>query len=435
MTTSPVMLGPVASITPEGLAVRPHVTSQGVLQQLMLVPEARAFLLSPEAKSPRDWQEWTNLSAALFLVERYDEALDAGHIAVRHRRTTTTLLNLAIILETFGRFDESDPIAREASLMDPTDELAGGLYADSLIRRAQWHEGWPIYTRYHHGLERLREAIPEWPGEDEAPIAGRRVLVVEGGGFGDNLLFLRWLPRLAELGARITLVAPRGLVPLLRGFPGVDRVIPNLRGDAAIRPADYDYFVPLLTLGRHFDITVESLAGAWRGPYIHADRDKARDRNVYGATPHVTPVIGVCWRAGEGAYPVRYRTLSPAQLDRLLRARVPRGVRWVSLQYDETPPPSPPSLVVDSPAIADWSDTAAIVANLDLVVTVDTGVAHLAGAMGVPVWVMLPGRCSWPFLLRRDDSPLYPSARVFRNGGIGIDRAVNAAISALESLP
>ena len=152
---------------------------------------------------------------------------------------------------------------------------------------------------------------------------------------------------------------------------------------------------------------------------------KASVRDVYGDS--LTPSVGIAWRAGEGAYPVRYRTLCDSQLRRLLAVR---GVRWVSLQPDARPPAGCPC---DEPAIADWLDTAAILSNLDLLVTVDTGIAHLAGALGVPAWVMLPGRSSWPFLLARADSPLYPSVRVFRNRGVGIDNAVTAAVAALAN--
>ena len=348
--------------------------------------------------------------------------------AVLLNRSTPSLMNLAIILETLGRFGESQSIAREAHMLDPTDELAGGLYADALIRDSQWREGWPLYIRYHHGLERLRQFIAEWPGP-AVSLAGKRLLVIEGGGFGDNILFLRWLPRLAALGAHVTYVAPSTLVPLVAANAdalGIRAVIPNLRGDAAIRPADYDYFVPLLALAHRFNLTVADLY--WTGPYLTVPPAKASIRDVYGEA--LTPTVGLCWKAGEGAYPMRFRSLAEPQIRRLLAAT---NVRWVSLQYDERPPDGL-SPRIDQPAIADWLDTAAILANLDLVVTVDTGVAHLGGAMGIPTWVMLPGRCSWPFLLSRDDSPLYPSVRLFRNGRVGIDHAVTAAAAALEAV-
>jgi hypothetical protein len=143
------------------------------------------------------------------------------------------------------------------------------------------------------------------------------------------------------------------------------------------------------------------------------------------------PLVGICTKAGEGAYPRKYKTLSKSQARQLLQASTPAGIQWVSLQYDE-PLPTEDKVIVLEPAIKDWSDTAAIIDNLDLVITVDTGVAHLAGAMGKPTWLMLPGRSSWPFLLKRMDSPFYPTMRLFRNESLGLEHTVNSVVAALE---
>jgi hypothetical protein len=209
-------------------------------------------------------------------------------------------------------------------------------------------------------------------------------------------------------------------------LPGVWETIAR-DGFCNLPLSDYDYFVSVLALPGLCGATVEDLRSPIGYPYFHANPEKsALRRLLLGHSP--IPRVGVCWQAGEHAYPRKYKTLSREQLLTLLQSNVDRGVDWVSLQYD-----APPPIPMLRPAIRDWSDTAAVIDNLDLVITVDTGVAHLAGAMGIPTFVILPGRSSWPFLLRRDDSPLYSSVRLFRNHVNGLDLAVDAVVRALEN--
>jgi hypothetical protein len=140
----------------------------------------------------------------------------------------------------------------------------------------------------------------------------------------------------------------------------------------------------------------------------------------------IKPLVGVCWSGAEKLDPRRHRSLDAEQAKRLLSVQ---SVEWVSLQYDVVPP-----VEILRPAIKDWSDTAAIIDALDMVVTVDTGVMHLAGAMGKPTWVCLPGLSDWKFLLGRSDSVFYPSLRLFRNKGIGLDNALDDVIAQLRKL-
>lgn len=417
----------------------PYATQWGT-QTAMRQDQAVAALDYLKTHEPSDWADFLNLASAFYLTHQDDLALEYSLRAVALHRSTPTLLNLAICLELRGEFSAAFPLAEEAHLRDPHDSIAGGLYADALIRNGDWAKGWPLHTHYHHGLAALRDYLPEWDGQSS--LADRRILVLEGGGFGDNILVLRWAAILKKTHSakRVTYGAPRNLIPLLRQqsslAPFIDEFIPSFWEEirakqlARVDLSQFDCFISSLALPEFAFATPDDLHSPVRYPYFHAYPPQSHAvAAAFESIPrHVTslPRVGLCWQAGEGAYPRKYKSLSDIHL-RLITDTP--GIEFISLQYGADSP-SP----ILAPPIRDWSDTAAIIDNLDLVVTVDTGVAHLAGAMGVPTWLLLPGRSSWPFLLDRTDSPLYPSMRLFRNHTLGIDHAVRDVIAALEAL-
>ena len=377
--------------------------------------EARQVAANHLLGLSQDWMDVSNYASAYYVLGETLVAHVFAERALQLNRNAYTLLNLGVILETWGRFDEALVLAREANALDPTDPFVGGLLADGLIRSSRWTEGWPLYTLHHANWKWLRTAIPEWSGPSES-LKGKRLLVLEGGGFGDNIIFLRYLPTLRAMGAHITYMCPASLCPLVADNELVDRLIPSSNGYADLIPAEFDCFVSLLALGAKFNETVQSLE-EWSAPYLQA-------------TPVKTPSpIGLCWKAGENVSPRKHRSLTPAQTTEILETRTDHV--WTSLVVDEPPPQVTRQMW--KPKILNWSDTARTLAGLKLVITVDTGVAHLAGALGIPTWVLLPALSSWPFLLNRDDSPLYPSVRLFRSHSEGISDAVESCISALEA--
>ena len=411
----------------------PYNTPWGV-QTAMRPDQALLAIEYLKTHEPTDWADYLNLTSAFFLAGRDDEAMRMAERAVELHRVTPTLLNLAICLEMHGRFEEAFPLCEEAHLMDLNDGIAGGLYGDALIRRGEWAKGWPIHTKYHHGLSPLRDYLPEWDGRSS--LHNRRILVLEGGGYGDNLLCLRWLATLKIRGAaRVTYCVQKSLIPLLAAQPnrlGADSFLPSIWEEirtnrlCTLDLSAYDCFISALALPEVAGAIPSDLHSPLGYPYIFADPSKS-------AALHGTfhPSFGLCWQAGEGAYPRKYKSLSVAQTSRILHTN---GINWVSLQYDAAPPvgAAAGAAEVQIPPLRDWSDTAAVIDNLDLVVTVDTGVAHLAGAMGKKTFLILPGRSSWPFGLNSDQSLLYPSVRLFRNHGLGIDNAVDSVIRALR---
>ena len=218
-------------------------------QAEMRTVEASELLRGPD---PTDWDGLSNRASALYLSNMTGEALTVAHKALSRARNVATLVNMAVILESLGRFDEALPYAYEATIVDPDDNRALALYGESLLRLGEFREGWPLYAaeRASHGW--LSPYISEWPGPHQS-LSGKRILVVEGGGYGDNLYFLRWLGVLARAGARIDYLCQPSFAPLVRAC-GYD-AIENWAGNVDIDDRSYDYFTSVLALGHKHGVT------------------------------------------------------------------------------------------------------------------------------------------------------------------------------------
>lgn len=246
--------------------------------------------------------------------------------------------------------------------------------------------------------ERLRQRTGDWrvPRHqqflwDGRPLAGRSVLVHCYHGLGDTLQFVRLLPSLRRHAKSVVLWVQPALLGLLRGFPGVDRLEPLHDGAPDVtRDAD----VELMELPHALRLTVDAIPSAV--PYLRVPPPLRRYRGP--------PRIGLVWRASgwDGTRSIPASLLAP--LARL------RGLRWVSLQFPAEPAPLP---VVDA-GCRDLVGLARRMLAVDLVVSVDTMAAHLAGALGCPVWTLLPRPCDWRWMEGRDDSPWYRTMRLIR---------------------
>jgi Glycosyltransferase family 9 (heptosyltransferase)/Tetratricopeptide repeat len=335
-------------------------------------------------------------AAALHDAYSTDEALPLAEEAVRLDPTPTTLNNLAVILITLGRFEEAFPFQREAYERDPTDPRMSRLYGEALLRLGRLAEGWPIFVRSTPRYEWM--TIPEWQGE---PLRDRRLLVINSGGYGDNIYAMRWIADLAASGIRITYLCWPNLASLARTLPVT--VVENWNGNVSIDPDAFDFYSTIYDLPLYLRVTYEDYTPR---PYL-AVRPRPRF--------HLRRRVGFCWRGGEALSPRYSRSLNWDQRQRILAAF--------------------PAAYIDlSDLTGSWLDTAQVIASLDLLVTVDTGVAHLAGALGVPTWVVLPGASAWQYPIARVTHPLYRSMRMFHNRREGLDRAVTDVALRLEDL-
>ena len=246
--------------------------------------------------------------------------------------------------------------------------------------------------------------IPLWHGEG---LGGKSILIHSEQGFGDTLQFVRYAEALKSQGAEVYLETYEPLRRLLEGMSSLHGVIQ--RGDPI---PDVDVQLPILSLPHRMGTSLESLSA--KTPYIPFNPDTALDLGMAGSLK-----IGVVWAGRPTHKNDANRSVS---LDVLRPLFELTGTAWVSLQidarHDDAISANLPLKDV-RPYITDFADTASAIAGLDLVITVDTAVAHLAGALGKDVWILLPFAPDWRWLLNREDSPWYPSARLFRQQSVG----------------
>jgi tetratricopeptide (TPR) repeat protein len=318
-----------------------------------------------------------------------------------------TLLNLGYVLGEQGRSQE----ARRCydSVLAAFSGCAEARYnrAAHLLLAGDFTAGFADYEARFAAMKAVDQRVYSQPRWDGSPLRGRSILVYGEQGFGDALQFSRYVPLLAEQGARVILEVQRPLVSLLASIKGVERIVPK-----SATPPFTDFHIPILSLPHIFGTTLETVPASV--PYITPpETSVAAWRKQTGAEPGILRV-GLAWAGKERPYP--NRSCPPENLAPLLAIN---GIRFYSLQIGEHDRlPLPPELAVQvidlTGGIEDFADTAALIANLDLVITIDTAVAHLAGALGKPVWVLLPRLADWRWLEGRDDSPWYPTMRLFR---------------------
>ncbi|HEY4744741.1 MAG TPA: tetratricopeptide repeat protein [Desulfuromonadaceae bacterium] len=267
---------------------------------------------------------------------------------------------------------------------------------------------------------------PRWDG---APLGGKSILVYGEQGMGDVIMFARYLPHVAERGGRVILEVDRSLTPLFASFPGVAQVV-----EKSATPPSTDLYIQLSSLPHIFRTTVDSIPNSI--PYLTADPSKASawQRKLAGDQAFR---VGLVWRGNP---------LNPLDRDRStsLQTFLPladiAGVSLYSLQVGSAADevlslPAGMGITDFTAGLHDLSDTAALIANLDLVIGIDTAVVHLAGALGKPVWVVLSFVPCWRYMLNRDNSPWYPTMRLFRQERPGEwGRAVERVKNALELL-
>jgi tetratricopeptide (TPR) repeat protein len=261
---------------------------------------------------------------------------------------------------------------------------------------------------------------PLWLGE--YPLARKRILVAAEQGLGDCIQFARYVPMLADGGATVVLEAPPPLLSLLARLDGVVEVV--ARGDA---PPAFDVYCPAGSLPRALRTEVSTIPAAI--PYLQANEERiAAWRDRIERLPR--PRIAVVWSGSADHANDRNRSMQLRQMAPLLAL----AAGFVSVQRDVRPADAGelarhPALTHVGDALADFDDTAAVLALVDLVITVDTSVAHLAGALGRPTFVLVPFCPDWRWMLARADSPWYPTARLFRQPAVGDWESVIARVA------
>ncbi|MBF0108484.1 MAG: tetratricopeptide repeat protein [Magnetococcales bacterium] len=322
--------------------------------------------------------------------------------------------NLGLACQELGRLDEALEWFQLACRINP--DFADARYNEGLIwlTRGDFERGWRGYES-RLGMARYRNHLFFRPAWALSLVPGGRVLVYCEQGFGDNIQFIRLVTFLAQAAMRVTLVCPGALARLFSTAPGIDCLVV----DETPAMAEYDLHLPLLSLPCLFGIRPHTLSFV---PYLAADASgMAAFRELF--LPFRKRLrIGLVWRGNPKHLLDRYRSMPPGFFSTLLDLE---GCSFIGLQKDATADELKLFMVAGDNfldlggRLHDFADTALAVAHLDVVIAVDTAVAHLAGAMGRPVWLLLPAVADWRWLLDTETSPWYPTMRLFRQATPG----------------
>jgi tetratricopeptide (TPR) repeat protein len=387
-----------------------------VLHNLKRFEEALADHRRVHALEPARANACNNIGAALQALHRDQEALGWFDLAVeREPDLVVAHVSKALSLIQLARFDEAIATLNHAKTIDPDNADVEWNLSLLQLMTGNFEAGWAGREARWRGRMRsasypsFSEAM--WLGDQD--IDGKTVLVQEDEGLGDTIQFARYIPMLAARGARVILVVRDQLVPLLSGLPGVLQCIP--RTPAGPLP-HFDLHCPICSLPRAFGTRLDTVPSDV--PYLPAPaarlvqtwNDRLEDR--IGRRRKLR--IGLVWSGNPQHDNDHNRSIPLHTLLRITEA----NARFVSLQKglrasDETLL-AQTGIVDLTSHLTDFAETAALVSCLDLVISVDTSVAHLAGALGRPTWVLLPYVPDYRWLLDREDSPWYPSLRLFR---------------------
>jgi len=353
-----------------------------------------------------------NLGAALYSAARVDEAIAAyQHAIVLRPNSVEAYSNLGAALCSERRLDEGIAAYRKAIALRPEFAEAHHNLALALLLIGRFEEGWREYEwRWRWKGFSTPQRLCSQPVWDGSPLAGRTILVHAEQGFGDTIQFARYLPLVAGRGERVILECPPQLIRLIQRVVGVDpsSVIGRSALDNSSLPP-FDVHAPLMSLPLLLGLPEPK--GLPQPPYICVEQNlREAWRQRLGNNNRLK--VGLAWECAPEKPSDRKRSIALRELSPLLQS----GADIYSLQLGEASTQNWPGSGLIDPTghIADFLDTAGLVSQLDLVICVDTAVAHLAGAMGKPVWVMVPYSPDWRWQLDREDSAWYPSLRVFR---------------------
>jgi tetratricopeptide (TPR) repeat protein len=365
-------------------------------QALSIQPDAVAFL--------------NNLATLLHEESRYGEALDYFDKALQLQPDSAELhFNIALSLQELGQHQTALENYGRATTLAP--EFAGAHWNEALCRLqlGDFPEGWKKYE-WRWKFDALKKPKPDfmqpvWLGGSS--LKKKTILLYSEQGIGDAIQFYRYTTLLAAEGADVVMQVPASLTPLLMAQDNPCKIVSR---QAPLPP--FDCYCPLLSLGLAVGTTLDTIPG--QAAYLRAPAASvARWQTILGTKTR--PRIGLVWSGSALHANDRHRSIPLPSLARIMSP----DLHFISLQKevreaDLAPLQALPAIYNAGHELEDFADTAGLIANLDIVISVDTSVAHLAGALGKPTWVLLPFNPDWRWLLDRKDSPWYPSARLFR---------------------
>lgn len=355
-----------------------------------------------------------------------DKALQCYAMAfVQDPDSAAAFNNYGNVLREVGKPKNAIPFLQNAIVLDPNNITAVFNLAVSYLLVGDYQKGWPLYEsrwNYEHlaGTE-PKFAQPRWKGED---LSGKTILVVGEQGHGDNIQFVRFCYNLHVMGAKVLLQVTDGLIPLLSPSSVLSKV-----GGYNEDMGAFDYWVPIMSIPGIMGVTLDNLPKSQN--YLTADAGLAKawqDR----LGPKHRMRIGFSWSGRSDSWLNQHKGMPFEKMLELIKDNP--QYEWINLQVDVGADEEQQLIAAGVTAypgsISSFADTAALMMHLDVVLSVDTAVAHLAGSLGRPTWIMLNQfAVDWRWLLDRDSSPWYSTARLFRQPTMGDWDSVTKKVS------
>jgi tetratricopeptide (TPR) repeat protein len=393
-----------------------HNNLGSALLDLKRTEEAMAAFQRSIELNPRYAKGYNGLGAAWRALDDVPRAIECFRQAIElDPQLSESHTNLGSSLQELGRLDEAIACFRRAVELKPSAPEAHFGLASALLLEGRFAEGWPEYEWRLQGKDHPKRELrsPPWDGGD---LNGRSILLLSEQGMGDTLQFIRYAKIVKQRGGRVTLGCPEPLVRILSTCPWLDRVASELSQEG------FDCHAQLMSLPRLLGTTLETIPA--EVPYLFADpRLIEMWRERLAAYPGLK--VGINWQGNPKYAGDRQRSIPLEHFEPLAHVS---GVTLISLQMgygtEQLAQVADRFAVVTLGEDVDrtsgaFMDTAAVMKCLDLIITSDTSTPHLAGALGVAVWMATPFLPDWRWLLEREDSPWYPTMRLFRQAARG----------------
>lgn len=323
--------------------------------------------------------------------------------------------NYGNVIRECGQPTRGIPFLQHALVLDPNNVTAQFNLAVCYLMSGDYARGWPAYEcrwNYEHLAGTLPNySQPRWTGQS---LKDKTILVQGEQGHGDNIQFVRFLHNLHLLGAKIKLKVTDGLIPLLSASSIIERVM-GYNDD----PGEFDYWIPIMSIPAVIGVTLDNLAKQ----VSYLDVSQAMQQNwlqILG--PKTKMRVGFSWSGRRDSWLNQHKSVPLPVMLEMIKSNP--QYEWINLQIDATPEEEAALEALGVKrypgSIQNFSDTAALIMAMDVVISVDTAISHLSGALGRPTWIMLNWFASdWRWLTNRDDSPWYSTARLFRQPSIG----------------
>lgn len=356
----------------------------------------------------------------------FEQALQCYALAfVQDRHCAAAFNNYGNVLRECGEAESAIPFLQHAFKLDPKNVTAHFNLAVAYLITGDYARGWPAYEarwQYEHlaGTE-PKHAQPRWRGED---IKGKTILVIGEQGHGDNIQFCRFLYNLHVGGARIKLQVTDGLIPILSSSPLLEKV-----GSYSDDMGDFDYWIPIMSIPGVLGVTLENLPKPVN--YLNADTGLTQQW-VQRLGPKTKLRVGISWSGRRDSWLNQHKAMPFDTVLDMIRSNP--QYEWYNLQVDATEDESlalaDAGVKLYPGSIVSFAETAALIMNMDVVLSVDTAVAHLSGALGRPTWVMLQWFATdWRWMLDKDSCAWYSTARLFRQPAYNDWQSVTKKIS------